>query len=560
MRVFNLKIFLVCLILSLLTSMTTASGTNIVVTSNVTDNQLQARLDRLQAFLPSRSIIDSMTYELESAGYFSYSVLLVGDSLTIESGPLYSLGDIIVTEVSIDGSKKQTTNKQWRDLPATKENIKKVKAKIIYPYQVNGFYFASLSLEGMTLGNNLVELSFKVLTGPTVKVERLRFKGLTKTRPEFVRRLVGVSQGDTLRDEKLSEWIQTMNRLEYLSIDSLPQLIPNQTYDAVELLFFVSEKERNFLELSGGYLPSRGDEKGEFVGRFEYKARNLFGSGRKFRFLYDKRDRNISIRRISFSQPFFVPQYLELSIQADQTDYDSLYHAFSLKANVRMRLSVTADVQTFLSWTKTEPQNSSQFSSRSLAGGFSYLYSTIVRDFNPQRGLALQGSASYIRRTSWPDSVSTEVIRNESTVAVDYDLFQPVFQRVLMRVRLYSQMILTSRTLIPYSEQLKFGGYQSLRGYRQDEFAGRRIALLQYEVRYRPSDVAAIYIFSDVGYIYQRRIMTDESTTTNEFTRLGAGLGMLFGTQTARLTLEAAWGEGDSPGDGKIHFGLITSF
>jgi hemolysin activation/secretion protein len=114
--------------------------------------------------------------------------------------------------------------------------------------------------------------------------------------------------------------------------------------------------------------------------------------------------------------------------------------------------------------------------------------------------------------------------------------------------------------LIDFSEQFKLGGFGSLRGYRQDQFAGRRTLLGQLEIRWRQSSKFAFYVFGDLGVIYLKKESIEKKVDSETLTQIGSGFGIFIGSKTATLTLELGWGEEDSLGDGKIHMGLVTMF
>jgi len=167
---------------------------------------------------------------------------------------------------------------------------------------------------------------------------------------------------------------------------------------------------------------------------------------------------------------------------------------------------------------------------------------------------------SYIRRTAYPDTSAVPLVDDESMFEIGTDNYFHPGGAIVLRLNLETKVLITSRNLIDYSEQFKMGGYGSLRGYRQDQFAGRRIFLGQSEFRLRPSRHTAVYAFGDLGYVYNRKEILPGMVATEEITRLGSGLGCFVGGPSARITLEIGWGRHDTFDEGKIHFGLVTLF
>ena len=213
-----------------------------------------------------------------------------------------------------------------------------------------------------------------------------------------------------------------------------------------------------------------------------------------------------------------------------------------------------------LSWSKTDPQSSQRASFRTLGGIFRYETQRFDTPANPARGRRAAFGLIYNHRVSKSQGAATAQINNETQFAIDGDRYFPIVGQVIVRLHAAANVRITSRDLIDYAEQFKLGGYGSLRGYRQDEFAGHRTVLGQTEIRLRPSADLALFLFADLGYVYTRRETAPSSVRSEEFTRFGSGFGLFVGSQTARATLEIGWGQNDRIDMGKIHFGLTTLF
>jgi outer membrane protein assembly factor BamA len=510
--------------------------------------------------LAERGKRDSISIILSDEGYLDHSLAHAGDTLVIDPGLRYQLGDVDLTIVNPDGQIERKNIANYRSRNASLHNMAGIRDDILLPFQQQGHYFATLNTDRISIREGKVLPQLRLIAGPLVEIQRVRFKGLRKTDPEFVRKLSGVRESDIFTREL---YLKAMRRIEggdFLRNDSLPQITPNQNFDGVELLFYVSELRSNRLELGGGYLPGRGSEKGEFVGRMRLESINLFGSGRRINLMLDRKDRASSQVDILFGQPFFIPDHLELALHFSQVDYDSSYHSFTIDSRLSLITRGNTRIGGGLSWTKTEPQKSSQPPSRILSGGIEYDAQKLDYRPNPSSGRHLKIGLSYIRRSSWPDSVVTTVINNESMFEIAADNYFRIGRNVIIRLNIETQVLITSRPLIDFSEQFKLGGFGSLRGYRQDQFAGRRTALGQAEIRVRPSSSLAAYLFFDAGIVYSKREVKPGMVDSENLERAGSGAGLYIGSSSVRMTLEIGWGRNDRADEGKVHFGLITLF
>ncbi|MEE9441482.1 MAG: BamA/TamA family outer membrane protein [candidate division Zixibacteria bacterium] len=529
-------------------------------TGDMPDTFVKTGIEKIIANIKRDRATDTLGEFLISSGYLNNQISINDSTITIIAGPVYYVDLINLEIIKSDGEKISKQINQLTDVIASRENIESIKSEILDEYQDEGYFFASLNVVGVTHYNNSLELNLRLITGPPVNLERVRFKGLSKTSPDFVEKLSGLKAGDALIFSNIESAAEKISNSGFLSIDTIPSVIPNQNYDGVELTFILSELKSNQIEFAGGYLPGRGDRDGEFVGYLNFKSKNIFGGGRRIDLLLDRKDRLSSRIEFGYLQPVFTPDLLEISGRFRQIDNGDFYHLFSIEGALTIQIRKHTKLSGAISWTKTEAQNMLQAPSRAWTGEFSYQYSNLDDALNPSKGSSLGGSISYIRRVSWPDTVATGVINNDSKVSISADNFIPLTNHIVFRLNFENRIYITSRDLIDFSEQFKLGGYGSLRGYRQEQFAGRRVALGQAELRYRPSTAASLYIFSDIGYIYSLKLSPGSDLINEELLKPGFGAGIFAAKSNTSVTLEAGWGENDNLGQGKLHFGLRTKF
>ena len=100
-----------------------------------------------------------------------------------------------------------------------------------------------------------------------------------------------------------------------------------------------------------------------------------------------------------------------------------------------------------------------------------------------------------------------------------------------------------------------FGGSHTLRGYRENQFRGTRIAWLNMEYRFLMAQNARFFIFNDWGYY-----SVLHNTTDRQEILTGYGLGLRFETPLGIMGVDVGLGKKDSFRNAKIHFGLINRF
>ncbi|MFQ6674035.1 MAG: BamA/TamA family outer membrane protein, partial [Fidelibacterota bacterium] len=99
------------------------------------------------------------------------------------------------------------------------------------------------------------------------------------------------------------------------------------------------------------------------------------------------------------------------------------------------------------------------------------------------------------------------------------------------------------------SEQFRYGGASSLRGYREQQFSSSWMVMAKLELRYRLDRVGRLHLVLD-GALHE----------DSPRMPLAAGLGIQQKTPLGVLRVEYALSRQDSPSQGKLHIQLLGQF
>ena len=113
----------------------------------------------------------------------------------------------------------------------------------------------------------------------------------------------------------------------------------------------------------------------------------------------------------------------------------------------------------------------------------------------------------------------------------------------------------SNKNQLQLSDHFWFGGFETLRGYREDQFHGTAVAWVNLEYRFLLGRRTRIFLFNDWGF-YQYK---DVSGTVNDILP-GYGIGLRFESPLGVMGVDYGFGRGDTFSTGKIHFGIINTF
>jgi outer membrane protein assembly factor BamA len=120
----------------------------------------------------------------------------------------------------------------------------------------------------------------------------------------------------------------------------------------------------------------------------------------------------------------------------------------------------------------------------------------------------------------------------------------------------------SNEALLPLSEQFYIGGARTLRGYRENQFHGRRVATSRTELRMGGSAWENLFLFVDTGYIVTS-LAADAAAdriVTEETFKVGYGFGLRTRSQLGVIGLSFGFGDEVSLQRAKVHILLEQNF
>lgn len=250
----------------------------------------------------------------------------------------------------------------------------------------------------------------------------------------------------------------------------------------------------------------------------------------------------------------------------NQVDYDSTYFKLDLETKASLELWEKVNWGVSASWEKIVPDVAGEAflaNSRKYSGAVEASFDTRDDFNNPRRGIYYKTEVRYGRKSNYATAhfVPDKAIVYETRYGIDLENFIPTFAYQCVAWQIHLKGMRSDERFIPFVDQFKMGGLNSLRGYREEEFAGSRIAWSNLEYRYLISDNSRIFAFLDYGYFYKLSFdpQTKEEIKISE-DKWGYGFGLSIDSKAGIFTIDYAIGEEDKITNGKIHFGIINRF
>ncbi len=428
--------------------------------------------------------------------------------------------------------------------PADDALIQSALQGVVAWYQERGYVLARvLDYEVTDEGVLVVEVAEGV-------IESIEIQGNRRTRPEFLRRLVGARPGEVYNEVRFQRVRQRIGRFPFLSDAKLgPE--PGETVGSAKLVLQVREERSADIAVAAGYTTEEG-----LVGYIDARETNLFGLGHTLRFQWQReqvRDPLTNEYRalepsyaISYEAPRALPGAFNFGIEV--YDRAPFYPVFYSDLNSLRRYERRQGFSTYigLDWrelfeVRLRFRNDRVDYDRAPFG----LISPAEQVNNRGKFSALGVQLIYDSREGRfaNKGIYGNLLAERTLGGSDFE-FTRVVGELQYLIPLGEERTLALRGVagagsdtMPLSELFWIGGYDLLRGYGQDEFRGNRALVLSAEYRFPVLEATQAVVFLDAGSAWL------EGQSASEIpVRLGVGAGLRFASPIGLIRLDVAYG------------------
>ncbi len=535
---------------------------SLVFSSTIMQNDVQSIVDRYRrAGYLDASIVASLEYAADSS--------FVDVQLTVKEGRQVLVGNIQFTGqqyFSEEGIRSRFDMKSGE--PLDESRLELDIEELLTRYERAGYPLAQCQVENVVRHageeSDSLDITLAIDEGERVTIDEIQVLGNKETDAAVVVRETRLGVGEPFNPVKVDAIRQRLQRLNIFSDVSEPELYTRNNKGG--LLITVREGNTNTFDGVIGYIPASSDgERGYVTGLASIAMRNLFGTGRKLDFRWQREDRNSQELGVHYVEPWLFSAPVNLGGGFFQRQQDTSYvrRVVDFKAELMFSEELSASVL-FGSENVIPSADSGAsrvFRSVTTAFGVELLYDTRDDLYSPTGGARFRTdySVGKKRLSDIPVVFSSRVSERVTTqkFALDLDVFLSTFTRQVFAFGFHGRELQSGQ--IEEGEMFRLGGARTLRGYRENQFIGSRIAWSNTEYRFLLARRSFFYGFFDGGY-YFRPADDVRGIARSDAFKYGYGIGVQLETGLGNLGVSFALGQGDTFGKAKIHFGLINEF
>lgn len=433
-------------------------------------------------------------------------------------------------------------------------------------FEEKGFPFAAITVRNLELsdgeGVDSVIVTLTLDQGKVMRLTELRIEGNATTSAGTILRESRFRQGELFRREYPLQIQRRLERMQLFSSVSLPELFVREDGSA-GLLVKVTEGNYNHFDGILGYIPPlQPGAEGYVTGLVLVQFRNILGTGRRLSARWSREERGTQDIQLRYAEPWVASLPLNLDGEFAQRKQDSTYVRRQYELAADLMITEEFSVGASFSQSSVVPSEGrgagSVPESRTTSAGLRVFYDSRNDPVTPSSGVRYRTEYhTGSKRLTGVSSLQAGRTSSTQRVTLDFEYYVSPFTRQIVFTSLFLRDLRSGE--IDPSDLYRIGGTNSLRGYREGQFLGSRLAWINTEYRVLLSPRSFAYGFVDAAYI-----MTPDRPSVglykNEQSKVGYGIGIRLDTALGLIGVSLALGEGDTFSTAKLHFRLINEF
>jgi outer membrane protein assembly factor BamA len=478
-------------------------------------------------------------------------------------------------------------NKNFIHKPVDVEQVKLIQQRLLSFYESNGYPFASIFLDSISMETAGMTALLKVDKGPLYHIDSIRVYGNAVISNIFLQRYLNILNGSIYDIDKLKQVDKLLHQLPYLQSVKEPNLTMLGTGSILNL--YLIPKKSSQVDFLIGFSPA-GSQTNKLLltGQANLNLQNSLGSGETILFNWQQLQQSSPKLNLGYIQPYIFGSPFGLDFSFSLFKKDSSYIQLNTQLGVQYLLSANQSGKIFLQdqstvllasgadtsqviATKTLPPN---IDADAVSVGINYNWNNTNYHFNPRTGNEVDIVASVGTKTIKENSTILSITDSTFNYASLYDSLQLhsyQFRLVFMAAHYFpigrQSVFKAAANVGVYNSQnifksdlFQIGGYKLLRGFDEESIYATQYGVATAEYRYLLGINSYLFSFIDLGWAKENYQYINASANF-----VGTGIGIEFETKIGLLNVSYAIGtRSDIPFNlneaSKIHFGYINYF
>ncbi len=514
--------------------------------------------------------IDNVISDFKNTGYEAVTARIVSQisdtiSVVFSSGNAYFY---TLETLNYNDSLALTLPEKFLSRLKTKSHYSELSIIIddyLKYFENRGYPFVEIRVDSLSFIDYDVLLSASLHQGTLYNFDSIVVKGDVRISETFLRQFFNFKKKSVYSEKRLQQSQTLARQLPFMTMTESPQVL--FTEDQTQIYLFLKKRKNHSFDGIVGFVPPPDGRSGILLtGDVRLKLNNLFAKGEMLNFDWRSYDVGSQDLNIVFDYPFLFSSPFGTNLKFKLNKKDTSFINTYYNMGVNYYLSGFDYLKGFYESTVSNSYGSVQqvqplFRSSTLSSyGLEYSRNRLNDALLPTSGYKLITSFAAGIMSRDKNSHSSDAQKNKENqykLGLEVPIYLPVYKRFVLHNELIGVWMITED--LYENEMLRFGGFNSLKGFEEDEISASTFFSNTIEMRYMIEAYSYFSLFWN-GAFYEKKGIE----SYNRDTPWGVGLGFAFNTPAGIFSINYAMGKQfDNPFDlkaAKVHFGISGKF
>lgn len=432
------------------------------------------------------------------------------------------------------------------------KNLDSLKKQISEKYRTQGFVFNRIKSQFNGMEKDIPKVTLSVVKSNQRKIDALVFKGYEKVPTRFVRNLEKEYLGKTYEERRLIKLNKDLTNHPFIGLEKTPQTLFSK--DSTSIFLFAQKRKSNSFD---GVIGFGNDDREKFTfnGSLNLNFRNIFNGFETVNIFWQRNPDKGQTFDLQTDIPYLFKSNIGGNFKVNINRQDSTYAnvkfapALYLHLNNNQKIGARGTFETSVILDSLYTQGR-DFSKKGIGIWYDYTEPTTIELF--QYKSRIRVDAGYSNTYYSKDDLNADQTqyflsaeRNFHISGNHYINFQG--QAALIK----------SKNTLSTNELLRFGGWNSFRGFNENSLFADFYYFGTAEYRYLVGDQAFFDVFGQYGEIHNKNLALKPKIYS-----LGLGFNFILpiGLMSFQISNGSEFGNPIKFGDTKIHWGILNRF
>lgn len=432
------------------------------------------------------------------------------------------------------------------------KNLDSLKKNINKNYIDKGFIFNRVKSKYLGMENNIPKIELTVNLGKQRKIDGFVMKGYEKVPKRFIKNLEKEYKGKNYDQRNLNAINQSLQNHPFVSLERPPQTL--FTKDSTNIYLFLQKKKSNTFD---GVIGFGNDEKEKFSfnGTLNVNFKNMFNGFEAVNIYWQRNPDKGQTFNLQTDIPYFMKSNVGLNVNMN------IYRQDSTFANVKFQPAVYYHLSNRQKFgVRGTFENSVVMDSLYVQGkdynkkGFGVWYEYLQATENP---LLLYRTKIRAEADLLSTHYSLENIKAKQAYFygfIEHNL--PLSGNHWLNLKAESALM-NSDNSFSTNELMRFGGWNSLRGFNENSLYADFYYYGNVEYRYLIGEQAFFDSFLQYGQLNNKSLGVKPKLYSFG---IGFNFFLPIGLMTFQISNGNEFGNQIKFGDTKIHWGILSRF